>query len=425
MTPDIPRPINYTKLAETLREELRPVFQNAVRRSFRPAEADVDVGCVYPLDDDEIIYTQFYGPQPYVARYNLKTGSFIWKVTGYTYPFGIDYDQVDDIVAVAHNSGITLLRGSDGSLVKNITSVGTYTLPRIYDAVFNPSNPDELYFTVPGQHVLVKLNHVTGEYTMFGTWGTYKTDYTGLYNPSDVEVDPPNDDVFVCDMSNHRILRLNMAINTVKDLMLLPRPAFIRKMRWGLTTQRYLLTVISSELGGFGPMYTFGYLRGRRLKFILPMQADHPRFTPDLCKMWVAEVEGLELDLDRLNEMYIYHPEQFIILNQASVSTAGYTSPPITPFILGKNVQIMLISNQTGTLTIQVPNMVSTSFSMGLLPMSVPTTFTWVNYDSVSTPSGVYKYNFSIASNIPPPVFRIVYTPSATATVSLFVYFNP
>jgi len=417
--------IDYAKLAEELNEELRPVFQNAIRRAFRPTEADSDVGCVYPLDDDEIIYTQFYGLQPYVARYSLKAGSFIWKVTGYTYPFGIDYDPVDDIVVVAHNSGITLLKGSNGSLVKNITSVGTYTLPRIYNAVFNPSNPNELYFTVPGQHVLVKLNHATGEYTLFGTWGTYKTDYTGLYNPSDVEVDPPNDDVFVCDTLNNRILRLNMAINTVKDLMLLPKPAYIRRMRWGLTTQSYRLMVISSEPGGLGPMYTFGYLRGRRLKFILPMQVDHPRFSPDLGKMWGCEVEGYELDLDRLNEMYVCHPEQFIILNQASVSTAGYTSPPITPFILGKNVQIILISNQTGTLTIQVPDRVSTAFAMGFLPMSVPTTFTWVNYDSQSTPPGLYKYNFSIASNIPPPVFRIVYTPSAAATVSLFVYFNP
>jgi hypothetical protein len=354
-------------------------------------------------------------------RHNLKSGSFDWKVTGYSQPFEIDYNPVDDVVAVGHGSGIVLLKAKDGSLVKNITSVGGYTLPRIYGAVFNPANPDELYFTVPSQHVLVKLNHKTGSYSMFGTWGTAKTDYTGLYFPADVEVDPPNDDVLVCDDGNNRVLRLNVAIDTVKDLMLLTRPHNIRKLRWGLTTQRYRLTVISTEAGGLYPMYTFGYERGRRLKFVLPMQLDAPRFTPDLSGMWGCEVEGFEFDLDRLNELYVYHPEQAVILNQASVSTAGVSSPPLVPFLLGKNVQLVLISNQTGTLQIQVPDRVSTAFSMGLLPMSVPTTFTWVDYDSQSTPAGVYTYVFSN----PPPVFRVVYYPSATATASLLAYFNP
>jgi hypothetical protein len=168
-------------------------------------------------------------------------------------------------------------------------------------------------------------------------------------------------------------------------------------------------------------MYTFGYERGRRLKFVLPMQLDAPRFTPDLSGMWGAEVDGYEFDLDRLNELYIYHPEQAVLLNQTFVSTAGYYSPPLTPFLLGKSVQLVLISNQTGTLKIQIPDRVSVAFSMGFLPMSVPTTFAWVDYDSQSTSAGVYPYIFSN----PPPVFRVVYTPSADATVSLFAYFNP
>ena len=414
-------PIDYAKLAEKLREALRSTFWNALRRTLKPLDENSDLGCVYPLSEDEVIYMQCLATTPYVARYNLKTGRFAWKVTGYSQPFGIDYNPVDDVVAVGHGSGIVLLKAKDGSLVKNITSVGGYTLPGIFAANFNPANPDELYFTVPSQHVLVKLNYKTGAYSMFGTWGTAKTDYTGLNVPTDVEVDPPNDDVLVCDCHNNRVLRLNVAIGTVKDLMLLTRPQNIRKLRWGLTTQRLRLTVIASEAGGLYPMYTFGYERGRRLKFVLPMQLDAPRFTPDLSGMWGSEVEGYEFDLDRLNELYVYHPEQAVLCNQASVSTGGFYSPPLVPFLLGKNVQLVLVSNQTGVLKIQVPDRVSEAYSMGFLPMSVPTTFAWVDYDSQSTSAGVYTYKFYN----PPPVFRVVYTPSADATVSLFAYFNP
>jgi hypothetical protein len=77
--------------------------------------------------------------------------------------------------------------------------------------------------------------------------------------------------------------------------------------------------------------------------------------------------------------------------------------------------------DQTGTMKIQIPDRVSMDYSMGYLPMSVPTTFTWVDYDSQSTPAGVYPYKFYN----PPPVFRVVYTPSANTTVSLFAHFNP
>jgi hypothetical protein len=415
--------IDYSRLEQALGLPHRRVaLTNAVRRSLRPTDVDSHLGCVYPLNDDEVIYTQSLGASPYVARYNIRTKTFTWRVTEFTTPFGIDYNPLDDIVAVAHNSGIALLRGRDGNMVKNITSVGTYTLPWIYNAVFNPSNPDELYFTVPGRHVLIRLNHITREYTMFGTWNTYKTDYTGLYSPWDVEVDPPNNDVLVCDTANNRVLRLDMNLSTVKDLMLLPSPAYVRKMRWGLTTQQYRLTVIGSTWGGFYPMYTFGFWRGRRLKFYIPMQLDMPRFSPDFSGMWGCEGDCYEFDVDALNELYIRHAETAILLSNASIATTGYTSPPLVPFLFGNEVLVVLKSNQLGTLGIQVPDSVSVAFPMGLLPVSVPTTFSWVDYDTVSTAAGVTRYTFS---EQPPPVFRIVYKPNTTALVTLHVTFYP
>jgi len=408
-------------LLAKVEDAIRKSYTNAIRRQLVLPDKDSDIGCVYPISDDEVIVTQGLGVPQYIARINLKTMQYVWKVTGYDIPFGIDYNDVDGLLSVGHNSGIAILRASDGSIVRNITTVGGYTLSRIYSAVFNPDNPDELYFAIRGSHVLIRLNHVTGEYTMFGTWGTPKSDYTGLYEPTDVEVDPPNDDVLVIDHLNDRVLRLNMALTTVKDLMLLPRPCYIRKRRWGLRTQRYEMTTISGESGGYYPMYYFGFRRGRRLKFVLPINADMPRFTPDLNGVWVCEVSSYLLDLDRLDELYVHHPETAVLCNNASVPTTGYVSPPLTPFILGRRVKMILISNQTGTMTIQIPDRVSTAYSMGFLPMSVPTTFAWVDYESASTPAGVFKYDLEL----PPPVFRIAYTPSAEATVTLLVHFYP
>lgn len=408
-------------LHNMLHKELQNINWNGVKRSLRPPDVDSDLGCVYPLNEDEVIYTQFASSTPYIARYNLSTGKFVWKVTGYNTPHGIDYNPDKELIAVGVNPGILLLRASNGSVYKYITSVGNYTLPRVQGIAFNPANDQELYFTVPTKHVVMRYNYVTDTLvSMFGTWGTAKSDYTGLNIPSDIEVDPPNNGVLIADQFNSRLLSLDMDLSAVKELILLPQPGFIRKLRWGLTTQMYRWTVISSAPGGIYPMYTIGYERGRRLKFILPIQLDMIRFSPDLSSMWGCEVDCYEFSLDRLNELYIRHPEQAILLNQASVPTSGFASDPLTPFIFGHNVQIVLISDQPGTLAIQVPDRVSTAFSMGLLPMSVPTSFTWVNYDSISTSAGVTRYTFTV----PPPVFRVVYTPSASATASLFVYFS-
>jgi hypothetical protein len=414
--------IDYDRLEREIKSRLGHIRVNAVRRSFRPNEADSDLGCIYPIDDDEIIYTQTLGAVQYVARYNLKRAEFIWKNYELSIPFGIDYNHVDDKVMVSHNSGIDILDARNGEVLKRIRSVDTYTLPRILDAVFNPANPDEIYFAVPTKHVVVKLNYVTGEYKMYGTWDTAKTDTTGFNVPSTVEIDPSNNDLLVAEVANNRIMRLDADLTAVKDLMLLPRPAYIRRLRWGLTTQKYGMTVIGSESGGPAPMYTFGYQRGRRLKFILPMQLDAPRFSPDLRKMWGTEVYGYEFDLDALNETYLYHGETAYLLNNSSVSTSGYSSYPLVPLIHGKNVLIILISNQSGTLKVQIPDRVSLSFPMGLLPMSVPTTFNWIDYDVVSTGAGVTKYSFAGAA---PPVFRIVYIPDATANVTMHVTFYP
>jgi len=387
-----------------------------------PAEKNTYIGCVYPLSEDEVVFSQTGGETMYVARMNTETGAIRWKVTGLTLPHGIDYSYEDNMIAVAHSDGVALIDAGTGSIVKNITSVGGNVLGRVYSVTFNPSNKDEILFAVYSKHVVVKLNHVTGEYTVFGAWGTQKSDLTGLSYPLDVEIDPDNDDLLIADSGNSRVLRMNAAMTTVKDMMLLPRPGFVRKQRWSTVSQRSLMTVVSSEPGGAMPMYTFGFARARRLWFSLPMQLDNPRFTPDLKAMWGAEAVGLKIPLARLKELYISHPETAILLSGSTVGTSGYSSPPLTPAILGNNVLVQLVSSVSGTMKVQVPDRVAQSAALGMLPFSVPTNFEWVDADEVAFTSGATSYYMQ---STPPPVFRLVVTPNTTATVTLTVTFYP
>jgi len=409
---------------EALREELRKyVVSNAVRRSWITPESRGDIACFYPLSETEAIYTD--AVNNLVRRINIETGDIRWTYNLET-PLGVDYYPDEDIVAVANfalSGGVTILNAENGTVIKTITSIplGSFGSYGVWDVSFDDSDPDYIYFTVPSRHILLRYNRVTDAYTMFGIWNTSKTDFTGLKTPTSVDVDSSHDLVLVADYMNNRVLRLPMDISSVQDLILLNQPQWVRFCRWGLIHQRAPLTVISSAASP-NPMYTFAYRRSRRIEWVIPVQSDAPRFAPDFMSLWVTGGgEAVEYDLDRLKELYLTNPCHAFDRRQQSVTTSGYNSPPHTPFLFGKEVQVFLYSNQKGDIDIQVPDNVDPSSEIGNLPMSVPTTFSWVSYFSEPTPKGVYVLDLSPN---PPPVFRINYVPEADATVTLRVDYS-
>jgi len=387
-----------------LREELLKFS----RIFFDPYQENSDLGCVYPITDDDLVYTSIAIPN-FVRRFKWSTGETVWKKE-VNLPFGIDYDNENRRLVAGYSDGIFILNADTGETVKNITDFGPYSLagtwPRL--PIFNPDNPSEIYFSCIKKHVVVKLNWETGAYTMFGTWGTAKSDLTGFDWPYEVEVNPDDDIVYVADRFNNRVLLLNMDLDATKDyLYIMPRAHSVRLQRWGLIKQFYGILALSS--GQVGVVFTH---RGRRTRFMMPLQAGCIRFNPDLDRVWATSVFALEVSLRNVLHQSFKEKFNLVFLSKTAVTAAGVNTWPVLGMLFDKFL-IRIYSNQTGTLYIQVPDS-SAGYGMGL---DVPTDFTWVNYaDSIPVDANVVETPYLEPV---PPVFRLRFVPSADATVTM------
>jgi len=408
---------NPAKMREELRRE---AIEGYTTRIFAPSDADSDMACVYPLGYDEIIYSNIIDAGSIVARRNLLTGVDSWRITGYAAPASIDYDDVNQRVLVSYIGGVYIANAITGNIIQiiiNLTDTGG--VPRnlagqlISEAIWDPADLNYIYLAETGANVVLRLNINTLQAShMFGTWGVAGTDFAHLSNPRGVEVNPPDGNLFICDMNNGRILRLDPATFVVKNLMLLWRPHTMRVARWGVTTQHRYPTVFSSGPGDPVPnecaAYTFGQNRTRHLLFSLPFQMEWPRWNPDFNRFWGQHIISQEVDLRRVTGKFIAKPDAFTLVNYAAVADAGWTSSPIPAILLGK-MMIEIYSSQTGIFTIQVPDR-NDFYGCGLW---VPTTFNWVTYDDETIPSGGNISRWELSS--PPPVFRMNFDPSGDA----------
>jgi len=388
---------------EVVREEI-PQFS---RIFFDPTQENSEIGCMYPITDDDIVYTDFRNN--YVRRFLIQTGETVWKTTlTLPNPFGIDYDDVGNRLIIGYINGILILDASDGSTLNNITSFGIYNLSNAgpFFPIFNPNNTDEIYFTCLYQHVVVRLNLVTGSSVIFGTWGTIRADLTGFNYPYEVEVNLTEDIIYVADRYNSRILLLNMNLNAVKTyLYIMPYAHSVRLCRWGSTQQDYGMLALSS--GEVGVVFMQG---GRKTRFMMPLSAQCIRFNPDLTKSWMTSVFALEISLRNVlyqspKEKFNYH---FISLG--AVGVGGMTTRPVLGMLYAEFL-IRIYSDQAGVLSIQVPDS-SAGFGNGL---EVPTGFTWVNYAVALAVTGGGVVDV-LNLDPPPPVFRLNFIPALAAT---------
>jgi len=416
---------------EALREELREILLHSeaiegyTSRLLLPEYEDTDLACVYPLSYDEVVYTNHLGAVPAIVRRNLVTGEDVWRVTGYTQPAGIDYDDENDRLLVGYYGGILVLRGSTGEVLQNITrftdpaNIERTITSVVYEAVWDPEDLSYIYFVAIGVNVAVHLNIDTlVADSVFGEWGVAGTDMSHLNAPRSIEVNPPDDNVFIADEYNHRVLRLDLDLSTVKDQLLIQRPRSVRKARWGVTTQQRYPTLFSSGDGGTDKyVWTFCDNRGRHLLFSLPFNMEWPRWTPDFQRFWGCQIFGMEVDVRRVMGRFISKSDCLTLLNKTSVPDAGWTSAPIAGLILG-DISITLYSDQAGTMHVQVPDE-NSYVGYGLW---VPTTFSWITWDSQSFSANTMMiYN---PTRIP-PLFRLFVDPDAAATITMRLNIYP
>lgn len=397
--------------------------QGWITRVFQPSTVEsFDVPCVYPITENEIIFTE--GQKAFVERRNIETDETVWKTALASVPRGIDYYPAEEKILVGGVDGIYHLDATTGDLVKTISSIedtgGTtrdLAGARAYSPIFDPADPDYAYVPLAERDILYhfKLDTEVAD-REFGEWRNPGSDYAHLNNPQDVEANPIRDYVYVTDMFNNRVLRLKEDLSSVQDLMLVKRPRAIRIQRWGTTQQSITMMTLSSTPTGLGKnAYFFGWNASRGILFSLPLQMEWQRFNKDLDRMWGCHVWSAELDVRRIIGKYNARPGTNYLVNNETVDTGGWTSRPIPGIILGK-IQVLTHSDQSGDLTIQVPNERTGKGSFPASQLAVPTDYSWLDYDTASISANtVNAYTFTRN----PSLFRLKFVPDAQATVTL------
>jgi len=383
-----------------------------------------DFVSAYPVSDEEVIISRYTLDK--VERYNYFTGELVWNQDGLNGPRGIDYDQNTGRLVVPYSNGVAILDSETGKIVKNVTSSGGNDLTgsEVMDVFFSPDDLNRVVFCLLYKHVLIKYDTKTdSEVARFGVWGTSGGDLSHLNNPCGVAL--ARTDYFVCDTSNHRMLRISEDLNTVQDMLLVPSPVSARQVRWGsveTTRKRIQPLVVSFGVGVTPqtPRYSFALNWMRGISWIQPSQIDWPRFNKDLDRMWGGRAGIIdEYNLKAIWDTFDYPVQSWPLLNKEAVTAAeGYTSMPL-PGTLMRDVTINLFSDQAGDLYIDVPDENSTYGYFRGTGLGVPTGYGWNEYLSRATSANTME-TVNIARE--PPLFRIRYSPDADCTATLRVH---
>jgi len=380
-----------------------------------------DIECPYPINEEEVVITDILGSgiEGLIYRVNFRTGDIKWEKE-INCPTGIDYDYDAGRLAVGSKNGLYILDVETGETLKHITTVGGNDLTDelIYACQFLPKSPDIIYFSISSQHIVYRYDLSTNSYTdSFGEWGNPGSDLSHLYRPIGVGVRYDGDYVFIGDEKNHRFLRLDSGLDNVQDLALVPWAGCIRQMGWGCKVGSYLNPLIMTPEK---EVYDFSFSVGleRNLLWILPTKIDQQRFNRDLDAMWASYKFARRFDLKNLYGRYLRSRQSYPLVNNETVDTGGYTSPPIPGILLGK-AAVNTYSDQAGDLYIDVPNETSQYKHWAGTGLGVPTDYSWIEYHSESVNA---NQMLKLALDNTPPLFRVRFSPDAEATVTLTLY---
>jgi len=412
-------------LVGNLRGGLRQESYDFVTRQIAESKVgtqDTDFAGALPLTKNRVVISE-WNPKPtskgQFYLYDIEKDKVVWRKDGVFRPAeSAHYDDVNDRILIGCQEGIRVLDASDGEILYSRYPLAGKKAFQCYTCWdLSDEDLETVIVTSADLHVAYKYNFVTDTILdTFGEIGTSGSDLSHLSTPAQPDVNTYDDTLYLPDKGNHRILRIQLSdFSNVKDLMLFPWVRGYRRMRYGVTQQRYLPDLIMNAGVPSAPTLTIGANRGRNLLWNIPFQLELPQWSPHLQYVWGAHLLLTEISMSRLIGTYRGRQRGLTLLNNETVDTGGWQSYPVPGMLMG-DLSFTLYSSENGTVKIQVPDENAGSVSEGLESLWVPTGYSWRDWDTADITGGSYfTYNFTFQ----PPCFRIQFTPSASATVTL------